>query len=69
MTEASPSQEALRLWQPEIGDLVELYVGGTATVTEVREDGLLIMEKTETGIILAVPPQEWSLFIMKVLGR
>lgn len=69
VTEASPSQEALRQWQPVVGDRVELFVGGTATVTELRENGLLIMEKTDTGIILVVPPQEWHLIIMKVLGR
>lgn len=69
VSEASPSQEALRLWEPAVGDVVELYVGGTATVTEVREDGLLVLEKTETGIILAVPLQEWSVIIMKVLPR
>ncbi len=69
VTEASPSQEALRLWQPVVDDLVELFVGGMATVTEVRENGLLIMENSETGIILVVPPEERHLIIMKVLPR
>ncbi|MEN8164986.1 MAG: hypothetical protein ABFS37_12715 [Acidobacteriota bacterium] len=69
VTEASSSQEALRLWQPAVDDVVELFVGGTATVTEVRENGLLIMEKSDTGIILVVPREEWHLNIMKVLPR
>ena len=69
VTEASPSQEALRLWEPAVDDLVELFVGGTARVTEVREDGVLVMEQSDTGIILVVPREEWPVFIMKVLPR
>lgn len=69
VTEASPSQEALRLWIPALGDVVELYVGGTARVTEVREDGMLVMEQSDTGIILVVPREEWHVIIMEVLTR
>ncbi len=69
VTEVSPSEEALRLWEPAVDDQVELFVGGTATVTEIRENGLLIMETSGTGIILVVPPEEWSLIIQKVLPR
>ncbi len=69
VTEASPSQEALRLWEPAADDLVEHYVGGTARVTEIREDGVLVMEQSDTGIILVVPREEWHLIIMKVLPR
>ncbi|MCK5379619.1 MAG: hypothetical protein KAJ78_09450 [Acidobacteria bacterium] len=69
VTEASPSQEALRLWEPAVDDLVELFVGGTARVTEVREDGVLVMEQSDTGIILVVPREEWPMIIMKVLPR
>ena len=69
VTEASPSQEALRLWKPAIGTLVELFTGGTASVTEVRENGVLVMEQTDTGIIMVVPREEWHLVILKVLAR
>ncbi len=69
VTEVSPSEEALRLWEPAVDDQVELFIGRTATVTEIRENGLLIMETSGTGIILVVPPEEWSLIIQKVLPR
>ncbi len=69
VTEVSPSEEALRLWEPAVDDHVELFVGGTATVTEVRENGLLIMQQLGTGIILVVPREEWSMIILKVLPR
>ncbi|RLE17837.1 MAG: hypothetical protein DRJ61_07295 [Acidobacteria bacterium] len=69
VTEVSPSEEALRLWVPAVDDQVELFVGGTATVTEVRENGLLIMQQSGTGIILVVPREEWSMIILKVLPR
>lgn len=69
VTEASPSQEALRLWAPATDDLVELYVGGTARVTEVRENGVLVMEQANTGIIMVVPREEWHLIILKVLTQ
>lgn len=69
VTEASPSQETLRLWEPAIDDMVELYVGGIARVTEIRENGVLVMEQADTGIIMVVPREEWHLFILKVLPR
>lgn len=69
VTEVSPSEEALRLWEPAVDDQVELFIGRTATVTEIRENGLLIMETSGTGIILVVPREEWSLIIQKVLPR
>ena len=69
VTEASPSQEALRLWEPATDDMVELYVGGKARVTEIRENGVLVMEQADTGIIMVVPREEWHLMIMRVLAR
>ncbi len=69
VTEASPSQEALRLWRPAVDDLVELFVGGFATVTEIREEGVLILEQSNTGIILVVPREEWPMIIMRVVTQ
>jgi len=64
---ASPSEEILKSWDPVEGDVVELYTGGTATVTEVREDGIIVLEQDDTGVILVVPPNERHLIILRVI--
>jgi len=48
--EASPSAEAMRTWIPRKGDRVELMDGTTATVVEVWDDGLLIIEHDSTYV-------------------
>jgi hypothetical protein len=48
--EASPSAEAMRTWVPRKGDRVELMDGTTATVVEVWDDGLLIIEHDSTYV-------------------
>ncbi len=53
--EASPSSEAIRTWQPQKGDRVELMNGTTATVVEVWEEGLLILEHDSTYVRESVP--------------
>jgi len=67
VTEVSPSQEALRLWVPAVGQKVELFVGGVSEVTEVREDGVLIMENPDTGIITVVPWEQRHQVILRVV--
>jgi len=67
VTEVSPSQEALRLWVPTVGERVELFLGGESEVTEVREDGVLILENPDTGIITVVPWDQRHLVILRVL--
>jgi len=48
--EASPSAEAMRTWVPRKGDRVELMDGTRATVVEVWDDGLLIIEHDSTYV-------------------
>lgn len=48
--EASPSAEAMRVWEPRKGDRVELMNGTIATVVEVWDDGLLILEHDQTYV-------------------
>jgi hypothetical protein len=48
--EASPSAEALRTWVPRKGDRVELMNGTSATVVEVWDDGMLILEHDSTYV-------------------
>ncbi len=67
VADSTPSEEALKSWIPVEGDVVELYVGGTATVTEVREDGIIVLEQDDTEIILVVPPNERHLIILRVI--
>lgn len=65
--EASPSAEAMRTWEPERGDRVELLTGSYATVVEVWEDGLLFLEHDHTYVREAVPPDARAQVILRVL--
>lgn len=65
--EASPSAEAMRIWEPAKGDRVELMNGITATVVEVWEEGLLILEHDLTFIRESVAPDVRDQVILRVL--
>lgn len=65
--EASPSAEAMRTWEPAKGDRVELMNGITATVVEVWEEGLLILEHDLTYVRESVPPEVRDQVILRVV--
>ena len=65
--EASPSAEALRTWKPKKGDRVEMMNGTNATVIEVWEEGLLMLEYDLTYIREAVPPDTRDQIILRVV--
>ena len=65
--EASPSAEAMRIWVPAKGDRVELFSGTIATVVEVWEDGLLILEHDLTYVRESVLPEMRDQIILRVL--
>ncbi len=65
--EASPSAEAMRTWEPAKGDRVELMNGITATVVEVWEEGLLILEHDLTYVRESVPPDVRDQVILRVV--
>ena len=65
--EASPSAEAMRIWEPAKGDRVELINGATATVVEVWEEGLLILEHDLTYVRESVPPDMRDQVILRVV--
>lgn len=61
------SEEALRGWHPEVGDRVELYGDREAVVSEVRDNGLLVVEDASVGILTVIPPEERSRVIRRVI--
>jgi hypothetical protein len=65
--EASPSAEAMRTWLPAKGDRVELMNGTKATVVEVWDEGLLILEHDLTYVRESVPPEVRDQIILRVL--
>ena len=65
--EASPSAEAMRIWEPAKGDRIELMNGITATVVEVWNDGLLILEHDLTYIRESVARDVRDQVILRVL--
>ncbi len=65
--EASPSAEAMRVWEPRKGDRVELLNGTFATVVEVWDDGLLILEHDQTYIRESISPGVRDQGILRVV--
>ncbi len=65
--EASPSAEALREWRPRRGDVVELLNGHVARVSDVREDGTIVIEYLETPMIEVVAAGIRDRVILRVL--
>lgn len=65
--EASPSSEAMRVWEPQKGDRVELLNGSFAIVVEVRDDGLLILEHDQTYVREVVLPGMRDQVILRVV--
>jgi hypothetical protein len=65
--EADPAQEALRNWEPKLGEVVELLNGRLAEITDVREDGSLVIEHLETPMIEVVPAASRTDVILRVV--
>ena len=65
--EASPSAEAMRVWEPKEGDRVELMNGTLATVVEIWDDGLVILEHEQTYVRESVAPHMRDQVILRVL--
>lgn len=63
----APSAEALQHWQPKEGDRVELYDGSFATVDEVREEGVIILQHEETSILEVVPFEARAKVIFRII--
>ncbi|HSL17215.1 MAG TPA: hypothetical protein VLB51_04850 [Methylomirabilota bacterium] len=53
-----PGEDAVRQWQPEVGDVVTLIHGTAARVVEIVGDGTLLLVEEETGLMLSVAPED-----------
>lgn len=65
--EADAGEEALRGWEPQLGEIVELLTGRLAEITDVREDGTIVLEHLETAMIEVVPAGSRSDVILRVV--
>lgn len=64
---ALPNEDKVRRWQPQVGDCVELRRGGEACVTEVGDDGTIVLVDAETSVATAIPPDDRVRIIATVL--
>jgi hypothetical protein len=62
-----PPVTELQDWRPRRGDRVELRAGGTARVTELREDGSIVLEHEDVAINEIVPPEGRVKVVLRVL--
>lgn len=65
--ETTASAEAMRTWDPQKGDRVEMMNGTIATVIDVWEDGLLILEHDGTFVRESISPGVRSQVILRVM--
>jgi len=65
--ESSPSSEDLKGWDPRRDDRVELMTGGFARVTEVLDEGVLVLEHEGTYIREIVGPDVRDEVILRVV--
>jgi hypothetical protein len=66
--QSSPSSEDLKGWDPRRDDRVELMSGGYARVTEVLDEGVLVLEHEGTYIREIVGLDARDDVILRVVG-
>lgn len=59
--------EAVRAWKPQRGDVVELYEGGRARVTRVREDGTVILKHLDQPLVEALNADDLPVRVRRVV--
>jgi len=64
---SNPAEEELLGWAPAVGDVVELSTGERATVTEVREDGVLVLDLERSPLLEEVAPEHWAQRIRRLV--
>jgi hypothetical protein len=57
--ESNPAEEELRQWEPAVGDVVEVVTGERATVVEVRDDGVIVLDLERSPLREEVSPEGW----------
>jgi hypothetical protein len=64
-----PGEDEIKLWQPAIGDCVELRHGGTACVTDIAQDGTIVLTQDETSVMYAVAREDRVDIIYRVIEK
>ncbi len=67
--ETPPAYDEITAWKPRRGDRVRMVTGQTARVEEVLEDGAVILEMEDVGILELVGPSNRTDRIIAVLER
>lgn len=62
-----PGEDEVNLWQPAIGDCVELRHGGTACVTNIAEDGTIVLTQDDTSVMYTVAREDRADIILGIL--
>lgn len=66
---AMPGEHELREWQPRVGDCVDLRHGGEACVTEVGEDGTIVLSQDQSGLSITVGVDQRAEVILELHQR
>ena len=61
------SWDELQSWQPQRGDVVELYTGDLATVRDVSDDDVVVLRRLRSGLVEYVPREAWARVIRRLV--
>lgn len=64
---SAPGEEALRGWEPEVGDWVELATGERARVVEVRDGGVIVLDLERSPLLEEIAPEHRAQRIRRVV--
>jgi len=64
---ALPGEYEITMWQPKVGDCVELRQGGQACVAAVGDDGAIVLTQEETSVSYTVAEENRVEVVLKVI--
>ncbi len=56
-------------WKPAVGDRVELWGGGTAVVTNIPQDGVVVLEHEDSPVIESLAVRDLPVRVRRLLSR
>jgi hypothetical protein len=67
--ETKPAHDRLAIWEPQRGDRLRMVTGQTAVVVEVHDDGGVVVEYEDVGVIEYVAKGQRDSRILELLER
>ncbi len=66
--EGPRENEDVARWKPAVGDRVELWGGGTAVVTDIPQEDVVVLEHEDSPVIESIAVRDLPVRVRRVLG-